>query len=146
MNSILNMLALSSKPFPSSFCLCQLRPESGAAPEKPLPSIQEYSEDPEDFFQPSPATITRHKLLIPKLISPVRRGSLSSLLGDDLCQFSALQRTCRSPAHYSQGHSPSPQCQQEECLSDNESCGGWKPGNLLISSLVNYGPPNLSPR
>ncbi|XP_015267908.1 PREDICTED: potassium voltage-gated channel subfamily H member 4 [Gekko japonicus] len=126
--------------------LSQPHPESGAAPEKPLPSIQEYSEDPEDFFQPSPATITRRKLLLPNLNSPVRRGSLSSLLGDDLRQFSALRRTCRSPARYSQGRSPSPRCRREERLSDSESSGGRKPDKLLIPSLVNYGPPNLSPR
>ncbi|XP_054849542.1 potassium voltage-gated channel subfamily H member 4 [Eublepharis macularius] len=126
--------------------LSQPRPESGAAPEKPLPSIQEYSEDSEDFFQPSPATITRRKLLLPNLNSPVRRGSLSSLLGDDLRQFSALRRTCRSPARGSQGRSPSPRCRREEHLSDSEGSSGRKPGKLLIPSLVNYGPPNLSPR
>ncbi|XP_077170422.1 voltage-gated delayed rectifier potassium channel KCNH4 isoform X2 [Paroedura picta] len=126
--------------------LSQPHPESGAAPEKPLPSIQEYSEDPEDFFQPSPATITRRKLLLPNLNSPMRRGSLSSLLGDDLRQFSALRRTCRSPARYSQGRSPSPRCFREDRLSDRESNGGRKPGKLLIPSLVNYGTPNLSPR
>ncbi|XP_048373339.1 potassium voltage-gated channel subfamily H member 4 isoform X1 [Sphaerodactylus townsendi] len=133
--------------FSRSPCLSQPRPESSAASEKPLPSIQEYSEDPEDFFQPSPATITRRKLMLPNLNSPVRRGSLSSLLGDDLRhQFSVLRRTCRSPARCSQGRSPSPRCRREEHLSDSESSNSWKPGKLLIPSLVNYGPLNLSPR
>lgn len=132
-------------PF-SSFLLFKPHPESGVAPEKPLPSIQEYDEDPEDFFQPSPATITRRKLLLPNLNSPVRRGSLSSLLGDDLLQFSALRRTCRSPARCSRGSSPSPRYHREERLSDSEINHSRKPGRLLIPSLMNYGPPDLSPR
>ncbi|KAJ6658211.1 hypothetical protein lerEdw1_001478 [Lerista edwardsae] len=126
--------------------LSQPHPESGVAPEKPLPSIQEYDEDPEDFFQPSPATITHRKLLLSNLNSPVRRGSLSSLLGDDLLQFSALRRTCRSPARCSRGSSPSPRCRREERLSDSEGSHSQKPGRLLIPSLMNYGPPDLSPR
>ncbi|XP_053219743.1 potassium voltage-gated channel subfamily H member 4 [Podarcis raffonei] len=125
--------------------LSQPHLESGAAPEKPLPSIQEYGEDSEDFFQPSPATITRRKLLLPNLNSPVRRGSFSSLLGDDLRQFSALRRNCRSPAHCNRGRSPSPQCRREVQLSD-EGSNGRKPGKLLIPSLMNYGTPDLSPR
>uniref|UniRef100_A0A670JPR1 Voltage-gated delayed rectifier potassium channel KCNH4 n=1 Tax=Podarcis muralis TaxID=64176 RepID=A0A670JPR1_PODMU len=123
--------------------LSQPHLESGAAPEKPLPSIQEYGEDSEDFFQPSPATITRRKLLLPNLNSPVRRGSFSSLLGDDLRQFSALRRNCRSPAHCNRGRSPSPQCRREVQLS-NEGSTGRKPGKLLIPSLMNYGTPDLS--
>ncbi|XP_062994657.1 potassium voltage-gated channel subfamily H member 4 [Elgaria multicarinata webbii] len=126
--------------------LSQSHPESGATPEKPLSSIQEYGEDPEDFFQPSPATITRRKLLLPNLNSPVRRGSLSSLLGDDLRQFSALRRTCRSPALCNRGHSPSSRWRREERHSDSDSSNGRKPGKLLIPSLMNYGPPDLSPR
>ncbi|XP_020641126.3 voltage-gated delayed rectifier potassium channel KCNH4 isoform X1 [Pogona vitticeps] len=126
--------------------LSQSHSESGAAPEKPLPSIQEYSEDPEDFFQPSPATITRRKLLLPNLNSPVRKGSLSSLLGDDLRQFSALRRNCRSPARCSRGRRPSPLSRQEERFSDSEDTSGRKLGKLLIPSLMNYGSPDLSPR
>ncbi|XP_061444387.1 potassium voltage-gated channel subfamily H member 4 [Rhineura floridana] len=126
--------------------LSQSHLESGAALEKPLPSIQEYSEDPEDIFQPSPATITRRKLLLPNLNSPVRRGSFNSLLGDDLRQFSALRRNCRSPAHCNRGRSPSPRCCRDEWHSDNQSSNGQKPGKLLIPSLVNYGTPDLSPR
>ncbi|KAK2536159.1 Kcnh4 [Columba guinea] len=60
------------------------RPESGAAPEKPLPSILEDEEEPDEVFQYSPTTITRRKLLLPQLSSPARHGSLSSLLGDEL--------------------------------------------------------------
>ncbi|KAK9396962.1 potassium voltage-gated channel subfamily H member 4, partial [Crotalus adamanteus] len=116
------------------------------APEKTLPSIQEYSEDSEDFFQPSPATITRRKIMLPNLNSPVRRGSLSSLLGDDLRQFSALRRTCRSPVHCNRVHSPSPQCRQEERHFDSDGLIGQKPSKLLIPSLTYCGPRDLSPR
>ncbi|KAG6929826.1 potassium voltage-gated channel subfamily H member 4 [Chelydra serpentina] len=84
--------------FPRSPRLSQPRPESGASPEKPLHSILEDEEEPDDVFHPSPASLTHRKLLLPTLHSPVRRGSLSSLLGDELRQFSALRRTCRSPA------------------------------------------------
>uniref|UniRef100_A0A8D2KY57 Voltage-gated delayed rectifier potassium channel KCNH4 n=1 Tax=Varanus komodoensis TaxID=61221 RepID=A0A8D2KY57_VARKO len=126
--------------------LSQSHPESGATPEKPLSSIQEYGEDPEDFFQPSPATITRRKLLLPNLNSPVRRGSLSSLLGDDLRQFSALRRTCRSPARCNRGHSSPPRWRREERHPDREGISARIPGKLLIPSLMHYGPPDLSPR
>ncbi|KAJ7313632.1 hypothetical protein JRQ81_005193 [Phrynocephalus forsythii] len=126
--------------------LSQSHSESGAANEKPLPSIQEYSEEPEDFIQPSPATITRQKLLLPNLNSPVRKGSLSSLLGDDLRQFSALRRNCRSPARCNRGRSPSPRSRQEERFSDSEGTSGRKLGKLLIPSLMDNGSPDLSPR
>ncbi|NXY86551.1 KCNH4 protein, partial [Alcedo cyanopectus] len=69
----------------------QPRPETGAAPEKPLPSIVEDEEETDEVFQQSPPAITRRRLLLPQLSSPARRGSLSSLLGDDLCQISALR-------------------------------------------------------
>ncbi|XP_075378995.1 voltage-gated delayed rectifier potassium channel KCNH4 [Mycteria americana] len=124
----------------------QPRPESGAAPEKPLPSILEDEEEPDEVFQRSPATITRRKLLLPQLSSPVRRGSLSSLLGDELCQISALRRNCRSPARGSQGRSPSPQCRRDAQLLEREVGAGRKPAKLLIPSLHAYGPPDLSPR
>uniref|UniRef100_A0A8D0H0U8 Voltage-gated delayed rectifier potassium channel KCNH4 n=1 Tax=Sphenodon punctatus TaxID=8508 RepID=A0A8D0H0U8_SPHPU len=110
---------------------CPRHPLSAAA-EKPLPSILEDQEESDDFFQPSPATLSRRKLLLPSLNSPVRRGSLSSLLGDDLRQLSALRRTCRSPARCTRGRSSSPH--------------GRKPAKLLIPSLMNYDPPDLSPR
>ncbi|CAI9561895.1 unnamed protein product, partial [Staurois parvus] len=90
--------------------------------------------------------MTRRKLMLPNLNSPVRRGSLSSLLGDDLRQFSAFRRNCRSPARNSQGRSPSPQCRKEERVSEPENVSSRKPANLLIPSLNTYGPPDLSPR
>uniref|UniRef100_A0A452HCV1 Voltage-gated delayed rectifier potassium channel KCNH4 n=1 Tax=Gopherus agassizii TaxID=38772 RepID=A0A452HCV1_9SAUR len=127
--------------FPRSPRLSQPRPDCSASPEKPLHSILEDKEEPDDVFHPSPASLTHHKLLLPTLHSPVRRGSLSSLLGDELRQFSALRRTCRSPASCSRGRSPSPQC-----LRDGESSNGRKPAKLLIPSLHTSGPPDLSPR
>ncbi|XP_067397444.1 potassium voltage-gated channel subfamily H member 4 [Emydura macquarii macquarii] len=132
--------------FPRSPRLSQPRPESDASPEKPLPSILEDDEPDDDFFPRSPAAMARHKLLLPHLHSPVRRGSLSSLLGDELRQFSALRRTCHSPTHCSRGRSPSPRCRRDDRLSDGESSNGRKPATLLIPSLTGYGPPDLSPR
>ncbi|NXY80641.1 KCNH4 protein, partial [Glareola pratincola] len=130
--------ALTSSPQP--------RPESGAAPEKPLPSILEDEEEPDEVFQPSPPAVTRRKLLLPQLSSPVRHGSLSSLLGDELCQISALRRNCRSPARCSRGRSPSPRCRRDSRLPEQESGAGRRPAKLLIPSLHAYGPPDLSPR
>ncbi|NXE30810.1 KCNH4 protein, partial [Ardeotis kori] len=124
----------------------QPRPESGAAPEKPLPSILEDEEEPDEVFQRSPTAITRRKLLLPQLSSPARRGSLSSLLGDELCQISALQRNCRSPARCSWGRSPSPRCRRDARLPEPEAGVGRRPAKLLIPSLHAYGPPDLSPR
>ncbi|TRZ15671.1 hypothetical protein HGM15179_011436 [Zosterops borbonicus] len=100
-------------------------PQSGAALEKPLPSIVEDEEEPEDVFQQSPASTSRRKLLLPALSSSVRRGSLSSLLGDELCQVSALRHNCPSP---------------------RDGGVGRRPGKLLIPSLHTNGPPDLSPR
>ncbi|NXJ79679.1 KCNH4 protein, partial [Trogon melanurus] len=124
----------------------QPRPESGAAPEKPLPSILEDEEDSDEVFQHSPTTITRRKLLLPQLSSPARRDSLSSLLGDELCQISALRRNCRSPARCSRGRSPSPQCRRDAQPPEREGGTGRRPAKLLIPSLHAYGPPDLSPR
>ncbi|KAM6312181.1 voltage-gated delayed rectifier potassium channel KCNH4 [Podargus strigoides] len=124
----------------------QPRLESGATPEKPLPSILEDQEEPDEIFQRSPATITRRKLLLPQLSSPARRGSLSSLLGDELCQISALRRNCRSPARCCRSRSPSPQCWRDAQLSEQEDSAGRRPAKLLIPSLHTYGPPDLSPR
>uniref|UniRef100_A0A8D0FM21 Voltage-gated delayed rectifier potassium channel KCNH4 n=1 Tax=Strix occidentalis caurina TaxID=311401 RepID=A0A8D0FM21_STROC len=118
-------------------------PQSGAAPEKPLPSISEDEEEPNEDFQHSPATIARRKLLLPQLGSPARRGSLSSLLGDELCQVSALRRNCRSPARCSRGRSPSPQCRQDTRLPEREGGAGRRPAKLLIPSLQACGPPDL---
>ncbi|NWT04391.1 KCNH4 protein, partial [Mionectes macconnelli] len=122
----------------------QPRPESGAAPEKPLPSILEDEEELDEVFQQSPASPPRRKLLLPQLSSsPARRGSLSSLLGDELCQVSALRRNCRSPARGSRGRSPSPQCRRDARLPERD---GRRPAKLLIPSLHANGPPDLSPR
>lgn len=124
----------------------QPRPESGTTPDKKLSSILEDKDEADDFFRHSPATMTRRKLLLPNLNSPVRRGSLSSLLGDDLRQFSAFRLNCRSPARNSRGRSPSPQCRKEERVSESENGSSRKPAKLLIPSLNTYGPPDLSPR
>ncbi|XP_040185880.1 potassium voltage-gated channel subfamily H member 4 [Rana temporaria] len=126
--------------------LSQPRPESGTTPDKKLSSILEDKDETDDFFRHSPATMTRRKLLLPNLNSPVRRGSLSSLLGDDLRQFSAFRLNCRSPARNSRGRSPSPQCHKEERVSESENGSSRKPAKLLIPSLNTYGPPDLSPR
>lgn len=106
----------------------------------------EDEEEPDEVFQNSPATITRRKLLLPQLSSPARHGSLSSLLGDELCQISALRRNCRSPARCSRGRSPSPQCRRDPRLPEQEGGVGRRPAKLLIPSLHAYGPPDLSPR
>ncbi|XP_053309344.1 potassium voltage-gated channel subfamily H member 4 [Spea bombifrons] len=126
--------------------LSQPRSESGTMSEKKLASILESNDETEDFFRHSPATMTRRKLMLPNLNSPVRRGSLSSLLGDDLRQFSAFRRNCRSPVHSSRGRSPSPHCHKEEKESETDSVGSRKPAKLLIPALNTYGPPDLSPR
>ncbi|MEE6514360.1 hypothetical protein FKM82_022399 [Ascaphus truei] len=127
--------------------LSQPRPESGATPNKKLASILEDTDEADDFFRHSPATMTRRKLMLPNLNSPVRRGSLSSLLGDDLRQFSAFRRTCRSPARGSRGRSPSPHSQKSERGSDADSVAeSHKPAKLLMPAVGTYGPPDLSPR
>ncbi|NXY39925.1 KCNH4 protein, partial [Pomatorhinus ruficollis] len=124
----------------------QPRPESGAAPEKPLPSIVEDEEEPEEVFQQSPASTSRRKLLLPALSSSVRRGSLSSLLGDELCQVSALRHNCHSSARGSRGRSSSPQCRRDTRLLERDGGVGRRPAKLLIPSLHTNGPPDLSPR
>ncbi|NXA09231.1 KCNH4 protein, partial [Sapayoa aenigma] len=124
----------------------QPRPESGAVPEKPLPSILEDEEEPDEVFQQSLASSPRRKLLLPQLSSPARRGSLSSLLGDELYQVSALRGNCRSPARGSRGRSPSPQCRRDARFPEQNGSTGRSPAKLLISSLHAHGPPDLSPR
>ncbi|NWX22978.1 KCNH4 protein, partial [Aegotheles bennettii] len=124
----------------------QPHPESGAAPEKPLPSVVEDEEESDEVFQQSPVTIARRKLLLPQLSSPARHGPLGSLLGDELCQISALRHNCRSPAGCSQGHSPSPQCQRDARLQEQAGGTGRRLPKLLIPSLHNHSPLDLSPR
>ncbi|NWZ93639.1 KCNH4 protein, partial [Nesospiza acunhae] len=119
----------------------QPRPESGAAPEKPLPSIVEDEEEPDEVFQQSPASSSRRKLLLPALGSSVRRGSLSSLLGDELCPVSALRHSCPSAARGTR--SPPPQCRRDR---ERGGAVGRRPAKLLIPSLHSSGPPDLSPR
>ncbi|NWQ83890.1 KCNH4 protein, partial [Columbina picui] len=78
------------------------------------------------------------------LSSPARHGSLSSLLGDELCQISALRRNCRSPARCSR--SPSPQCRRDARLPERGGGTSRRPPKLLIPSLHANGSPDLSPR
>ncbi|CAH2301932.1 potassium voltage-gated channel subfamily H member 4 [Pelobates cultripes] len=126
--------------------LSQSRPESGTTTLKKLTSILEDSDETDDFFRHSPATMTRRKLMLPNLNSPVRRGSLGSLLGDDLHQFYAFRRNCRSPAHTKCGRSTSPHFYKEEQVSETDNPGLVKPAKLLIPALSTCGPPDLSPR
>ncbi|XP_043910660.1 potassium voltage-gated channel subfamily H member 4 [Protopterus annectens] len=127
--------------------LSQARPTSGRTPEKILPSIQEDHEEGDDFFSPSPASVARRKLMLPILNSPIRRGSLSSLLGDDLRQFSALRRSCQSPVRMPNGKSSSPQCRKGATSSDTATNNeNNKPAKLLLPTQNNLGPPDLSPR
>ncbi|KAK1159110.1 potassium voltage-gated channel subfamily H member 4-like isoform X1 [Acipenser oxyrinchus oxyrinchus] len=134
----------------SRFCrsprLSQPRMDSNVAPDKKLPLIVEDGDEHEESFHLSPATRTRRKLTLPSLNSPVRRGSLGNLLGDELRQFSALRRTCRSPVRGNRGRSPSPQYTKEESLNNEAVCNGRRPTKLLIPSLNCFGPPDLSPR
>ncbi|XP_033913152.3 potassium voltage-gated channel subfamily H member 4-like isoform X1 [Acipenser ruthenus] len=136
----------------SRFCrsprLSQPRMDSSVAPDKKLPLIVEDGDEHEESFHLSPATRTRRKLTLPSLNSPVRRGSLGNLLGDELRQFSALRRTCRSPVRGNRGRSPSPQYTKEEreSLNNEAVCNGRRPTKLLIPSLNCFGPPDLSPR
>ncbi|MBN3313811.1 KCNH4 protein, partial [Atractosteus spatula] len=128
--------------------LSQNRLENVSTSDHKLPLIVEDEDEPEEYFHLSPATKSRKKLMLPSLSSPVRRGSLGNLLGDELRQFSALRR-CRSPVRGSRGRSPSPQHQREEpqCAAPSaEACASRKPAKLLIPSLNCFGPPDLSPR
>ncbi|RXM36124.1 Potassium voltage-gated channel subfamily H member 4 [Acipenser ruthenus] len=124
------------------------RMDSSVTPDKKLPLIVEDEVEHEDLFHLSPATRSRRKLTLPSLNSPVRRGSLGNLLGDELRQFSALRRTCRSPVRGNRGRSPSPQYPKEEreSLNNEAVCNGRRPAKLLIPSLNCFGPPDLSPR
>lgn len=102
----------------------------------------EDEEEPDEVFQQPSASTSRRKLLLPSLNSSVRRGSLSSLLGDELCQVSALRHSCPSPAR----GSPSPRCRRDPRLPERDGGVGRSPPKLLIRSLHTYGPPDLSPR
>ncbi|MBN3296540.1 KCNH4 protein, partial [Amia calva] len=123
------------------------RMDHSPAPDHKLPAIVEDEDEPEEYFHLSPATKSRRKLMLPSLSSPVRRGSVGNLLGDELRQFTALRR-CRSPVRGNRGRSPSPQLPKEEQppVPSAEACIGRKPAKLLIPSLNCFGPPDLSPR
>ncbi|KAM6897260.1 voltage-gated delayed rectifier potassium channel KCNH4 isoform 2-T2 [Xenentodon cancila] len=129
--------------------------------EPKLPSIVETKgDDPDDSFHLSPATRSRHNLLLPSLTSPVRRTSLGNLLGDELRQFNALRR-CRSPnlsrGFLGQSLSPQPPSKREHsspamsssptlCSAHRESGAEQKPSKLLIPTVTCFAPPDLSPR
>ncbi|KAM4822695.1 voltage-gated delayed rectifier potassium channel KCNH4 [Urocitellus parryii] len=121
--------------------LSQPRSDSlGSSSDKTLPSITEAEGGTEPGGGPRP----RRPLLLPNL-SPARpRGSLVSLLGEELPPFSALVSSpslspSTSPALAGQGQSPSPHA-PPRCTT------AWKPPQLLIPPLGTVGPPDLSPR
>ncbi|KAF4012615.1 hypothetical protein G4228_003455 [Cervus hanglu yarkandensis] len=121
--------------------LSQPRSESlGSSSDKTQPSITEAEAGAEPGGGPRP----RRPLLLPNL-SPARpRGSLVSLLGEELPPFSALVSSpslspAPSPALAGRGHSPSPH-------GPPRGSAAWKPPQLLIPPLGTFGPPDLSPR
>lgn len=114
----------------------------GSSSDKTLPSITEAEAAVEPGGGPRP----RPPLLLPNL-SPARprpRGSLVSLLGEELPPFSALVSSpslspSPSPALTGGGHSPSPQVPPRGSTA-------WKPPQLLIPPVGTFGPQDLSPR
>ncbi|KAK2490369.1 hypothetical protein MC885_013756 [Smutsia gigantea] len=121
--------------------LSQPRSESlGSLSDKTLPSITETTAGEE----PGGGSRPLRPLLLPNL-SPARpRGSLVSLLGEELPPFSALVSSpslspSPSPALAGRGHSPSPR-------GPPRGSAAWKPPQLLIPPLGTFGPPDLSPR
>lgn len=124
---------------------CSLFPQArsdtlGSSSDKTLPSITET----EGVTEPGAGSKPRRPLLLPNL-SPARpRGSLVSLLGEELPPFSALVSSpslspSPSPALAGQGQSPSPH-------GPPRGSAAWKPPQLLIPPLGTFGPPDLSPR
>ncbi|XP_030889645.1 potassium voltage-gated channel subfamily H member 4 isoform X2 [Leptonychotes weddellii] len=127
--------------FSRSPCLSQPRSESlGSSSDKTLPSITEAETGVESGGGSRP----RRPLLLPNL-SPARpRGSLVSLLGEELPPFSALVSSpslspTPSPALAGRGHRPSPH-------GPPRGSAAWKLPQLLIPPLGTFGPPDLSPR
>ncbi|KAF3816939.1 hypothetical protein GH733_014287 [Mirounga leonina] len=121
--------------------LSQTRSESlGSSSDKTLPSITEAETGVESGGGSRP----RRPLLLPNL-SPARpRGSLVSLLGEELPPFSALVSSpslspTPSPALAGRGHRPSPH-------GPPRGSAAWKLPQLLIPPLGTFGPPDLSPR
>nr|XP_019603364.1 PREDICTED: potassium voltage-gated channel subfamily H member 4 isoform X2 [Rhinolophus sinicus] len=121
--------------------LFQPRSESlGSFSDKILPSIKESEAGAEPGGGPRP----RRPLLLPNLSPAQPRGSLVSLLGEELPPFSALVSSpslspSLSPALAGQGHSPSPHALPR-------GSAAWKPPQLLIPPLGTFGPTDLSPR
>ncbi|XP_036050461.1 potassium voltage-gated channel subfamily H member 4 [Onychomys torridus] len=112
----------------------------GSSSDKTLPSITETEGGMEPGAGPKP----RRPLLLPNL-SPARpRGSLVSLLGEELPPFSALVSSpslspSPSPALAGRGQSP-------PLHRPPRGSAAWKPPQLLIPPLGTFGPPDLSPR
>ncbi|CAM4708386.1 unnamed protein product [Leuciscus chuanchicus] len=133
--------------------------DSCASTENKRPSIVEKADDANKYFHIPPSSNTCRNLLLPNLGSPVRRTSLSNLLGEELLQFNAL-RHCRSPVRgWSPNPSPKPQTKEQKqthppsstpkpshrTQTDSEGTGR-KPAKLLIPTFNCFGPPDLSPR
>lgn len=124
---------------------CSLCPQPhseslGSSSDKTLPSITEAEAESERGGGPRP----RRPLLLPNL-SPARpRGSLISLLGEELPPFSALVSSpslspSSSPALAGRGHSPSSH-------GPPRGLAARKPPQLLIPPLGTFGISDLSPR
>ncbi|XP_067869168.1 potassium voltage-gated channel subfamily H member 4-like [Heterodontus francisci] len=136
--------ALGISKFAKSPRLSQSRLESSDNSNKKLPSILETEDEPNEYSHLSPATKSRRKLTLPGLNSPIRRGSLGSLLGDDLKHFSTVRLGSRSPGKCRRGRSP--QRKKEDTASNGGNGNARKPAKLLLPSLNCCGPPDLSPR
>ncbi|XP_054449867.1 potassium voltage-gated channel subfamily H member 4 [Pteronotus mesoamericanus] len=113
----------------------------GSSSDKTLPSVTEAEAGPEPGGGPRP----RRPLLLPNL-SPARpRGSLVSLLGEELPPFSSALISSPSlspspsPALAGRGHSPSSH-------GPPRGSAARKPPQLLIPPLGTFGPSDLSPR
>ncbi|XP_041029753.1 potassium voltage-gated channel subfamily H member 4 [Carcharodon carcharias] len=136
--------ALGISKFAKSPRLSQNRLESSDNSNKKLPSILETEDEPNEYSHLSPATKTRRKLTLPGLNSPIRRGSLGSLLGDDLKHYSTMRLGSRSPGKCRSGGSP--QRKKEDIAFNGGNSNARKPAKLLLPSLNCCGPPDLSPR
>eukprot|EP00062_Callorhinchus_milii_P023116 gi/632981625/ref/XP_007907695.1/ PREDICTED: potassium voltage-gated channel subfamily H member 4 [Callorhinchus milii] len=123
--------------------LAQHHPESTENCVGKLPSIVENEEEPEDYPHLSPAA---RRLILPGLNSPVRRGSLGSLLGDDLRRFPTLRLATLSPGRCGRARSPSLQPRKAEGQACSANGVARKPTKLHLPTLSCCGPPNLSPR
>ncbi|XP_055513101.1 potassium voltage-gated channel subfamily H member 8 [Leucoraja erinacea] len=111
---------------------------------KKLSSILETEDEPNEYSHLSPATKTHRKLTLPGLNSPIRRGSLGSLLGEELKHYSALRHGSRSPGKCRRGESPPHNTEDSMYSGGNDNI--QNPAKLLLPSLNCCGPPNLTPR